>query len=176
MGSTTLRNLEVAFDDQQRVTSTFQQRISCIGSLLYNIRKIIPFLSHPENHTLPLVMLRLGNCNAQLAGLLASATKPQQMIQNSSTSGLQSAKKNPRCTSPDLTVLAHIFCLNQIQGFQDCHWNHTSCLNTLLQVTATEQVELSCSFTKRDKTTFLNLHPLHSSLLEFHKHFTTRRP
>jgi len=32
---------------------------------LHNIRKIIPFLSYPQNHTLPLVILRLDYCNAQ---------------------------------------------------------------------------------------------------------------
>ncbi|KAI7795556.1 putative UPF0160 protein MYG1 [Triplophysa rosa] len=82
--SRTARNLGVVIDNQLNFTDHVASTTRSCKFILYNIRKIRPFLSEYATQVLvqALVLSRLDYCNALLAGLPACTTKPLQMIQN----------------------------------------------------------------------------------------------
>ncbi|KAI7794279.1 reverse transcriptase [Triplophysa rosa] len=82
--SRTARNLGVVIDDQLNFTDHVASTTRSCRFILYNIRKIRPFLFEHAMQVLvqALVLSRLDYCNALLAGLPACTTKPLQMIQN----------------------------------------------------------------------------------------------
>ncbi|XP_057198034.1 uncharacterized protein LOC130559143 [Triplophysa rosa] len=82
--SRTARNLGVVIDDQLNFTDHVASTTRSCRFILYNIRRIRPFLSEHATQVLiqALVLSRLDYCNALLAGLPACTTRPLQMIQN----------------------------------------------------------------------------------------------
>ncbi|KAI7805498.1 reverse transcriptase-like protein [Triplophysa rosa] len=82
--SRTARNLGVVIDDRLNFTDQVASTTRSCRFILYNIRKIRPFLSEHATQVLvqALVLSRLDYCNALLAGFPACTTKPLQMIQN----------------------------------------------------------------------------------------------
>ncbi|XP_056612411.1 uncharacterized protein LOC130428419 isoform X2 [Triplophysa dalaica] len=90
LGSSTItssrkaRNLGVVIDDQLNFTDQIASTARSCRFILYNIRKIRPFLSEHATQVLvqALVLSRLDYCNALLGGLPACTTKPLQVIQN----------------------------------------------------------------------------------------------
>ncbi len=79
----TARNLGVMFDDQLSISTHISMTRLCRFAL-YNMKKIRLFLFEYALQLLvqAFVISRLEYCNILLAGLPASATKTQQMIQN----------------------------------------------------------------------------------------------
>ncbi|KAK3551339.1 hypothetical protein QTP70_015019 [Hemibagrus guttatus] len=82
--SATARNLGVTMDNQLSFSSHVTNVTHSCWFLLYNIRRIQPFLSTQATQVLvqSLVISRLDYCNSLLAGLLLNAIRPLQMIQN----------------------------------------------------------------------------------------------
>ncbi|KAK3513582.1 hypothetical protein QTP70_025360 [Hemibagrus guttatus] len=82
--SATARNLGVTMDNQLSFSSHVTNVTRSCRFLLYNIRRIRPFLSTQATQVLvqSLVILRLDYCNSLLAGLPLNAIRPLQMIQN----------------------------------------------------------------------------------------------
>src|SRR4029434_2486953 len=82
--SKTARNLWVIIDDQLTFTAHIASVSRSCCFVLYNIRKIRPYLTQYATQLLvqTLVSSRLDYCNALLTGLPACAVKPLQMIQN----------------------------------------------------------------------------------------------
>ncbi|KAK3529926.1 hypothetical protein QTP86_009273 [Hemibagrus guttatus] len=82
--STTARNLGVTMDNQLSFSSHVTNVTRSCRFLLYNIRRIRPFLSTQATQVLvqSLVISRLDYCNSLLAGLPLNAIRPLQMIQN----------------------------------------------------------------------------------------------
>ncbi|KAK3511692.1 hypothetical protein QTP70_014529 [Hemibagrus guttatus] len=82
--SATARNLVVTMDNQLSFSSHVANVTRSCWFLLYNIRRIRPFLSPQATQVLvqSLVILRLDYCNSLLAGLPLNAIGPLQMIQN----------------------------------------------------------------------------------------------
>ncbi|KAK3537219.1 hypothetical protein QTP70_003376 [Hemibagrus guttatus] len=82
--SATARNLGVTMDNQLSFSSHVTNVTRSCRFLLYNIRRIRPFLSTQATQVLvqSLVISRLDNCNSLLAGLPLNAIRPLQMIQN----------------------------------------------------------------------------------------------
>ncbi|XP_060743727.1 uncharacterized protein LOC132857741, partial [Tachysurus vachellii] len=82
--SATARNLGVTMDNQLSFSSHVANVTRSCRFLLYNIRRIRPFLSTQAAQVLvqSLVISRLDYCNALLAGLPMNAIRPLQMIQN----------------------------------------------------------------------------------------------
>ncbi|KAK3553718.1 hypothetical protein QTP70_007565 [Hemibagrus guttatus] len=82
--SATARNLVVTMDNQLSFSSHVTNVTRSCRFLLYNIRRIRPFLSTQATQVLvqSLVILRLDYCNSLLAGLPLNAIRPLQMIQN----------------------------------------------------------------------------------------------
>ncbi|KAK3543099.1 hypothetical protein QTP70_010645 [Hemibagrus guttatus] len=80
------RNLGVTMDNQLSFSSHVTVTRSC-RFLLYNIRRIRPFLSTQATQLLvqSLVISRLDYCNSLLAGLSLNAICPLQMIQNAAS-------------------------------------------------------------------------------------------
>ncbi|KAK3527079.1 hypothetical protein QTP86_008796 [Hemibagrus guttatus] len=78
------RNLGVTMDNQLSFSSHVTNVTRSCRFLLYNIRRIRPFLSTQATQVLvqSLVILRLDYCNSLLAGLPLNAIRPLQMIQN----------------------------------------------------------------------------------------------
>ncbi|XP_049319645.1 uncharacterized protein LOC111194633 [Astyanax mexicanus] len=78
------RSLGVVMDDQLSFSSHIANLTRSCRFLLYNIRRIRPFLSQDATQVLvqSLVISRLDYCNSLLAGLPLRATKPLQLIQN----------------------------------------------------------------------------------------------
>uniref|UniRef100_A0A3B1J3V1 Reverse transcriptase domain-containing protein n=1 Tax=Astyanax mexicanus TaxID=7994 RepID=A0A3B1J3V1_ASTMX len=78
------RGLGVVMDDQLSFSSHIANLTRSCRFLLYNIRRIRPFLSQDATQVLvqSLVISRLDYCNSLLAGLPLRATKPLQLIQN----------------------------------------------------------------------------------------------
>ncbi|XP_049332209.1 uncharacterized protein LOC125799462, partial [Astyanax mexicanus] len=78
------RSLGVVMDDQLSFSSHIANLTRSCRFLLYNIRRIRPFLSQEATQVLvqSLVISRLDYCNSLLAGLPLRATKPLQLIQN----------------------------------------------------------------------------------------------
>ncbi|KAK3520357.1 hypothetical protein QTP70_023824, partial [Hemibagrus guttatus] len=85
--SATARNLGVTMDNQLSFSSHVTNVTRSCQFLLYNIRRIRPFLSTQATHVLvqSLVISRLDYCNSLLAGLPLNAIRPLQMIQNAAT-------------------------------------------------------------------------------------------
>ncbi|KAK3572784.1 hypothetical protein QTP86_007389 [Hemibagrus guttatus] len=82
--SATARNLGVTMDNQLSFSSHVTNVTRSCWFLLYNIRRIRPFLSTQATQVLvqSLVISRLDYCNSLLAGLPLNAIRPLQMIQN----------------------------------------------------------------------------------------------
>ncbi|XP_053098009.1 uncharacterized protein LOC128321673 [Pangasianodon hypophthalmus] len=82
--SVTARNLGVTMDNQLSFSSHIANLTRSCRFLLYNIRRIRPFLSSQATQVLvqSLVISRLDYCNSLLAGLPLSAIRPLQLIQN----------------------------------------------------------------------------------------------
>ncbi|KAK3553835.1 hypothetical protein QTP70_012207 [Hemibagrus guttatus] len=82
--SATARNLGVTMDNQLSFSSHVTNVTRSCRFLLYNIRRIRPFLSTRVTQVLvqSLVISRLDYCNSLLAGLPLNATRPLQMLQN----------------------------------------------------------------------------------------------
>ncbi|KAK3521080.1 hypothetical protein QTP86_006328 [Hemibagrus guttatus] len=82
--SATARNLGVTMDNQLSFSSHVTNVTRSCRFLLYNIRRIRPFLSTQATQVLvqSLVISRLDYCNSLLAGLHLNAIRPLQMIQN----------------------------------------------------------------------------------------------
>ncbi|KAK3518522.1 hypothetical protein QTP70_001499 [Hemibagrus guttatus] len=82
--SASARNLGVTMDNQLSFSSHDTNVTRSCRFLLYNIRRIRPFLSIQATQVLvqSLVILRLDYCNSILAGLPLNAIHPLQMIQN----------------------------------------------------------------------------------------------
>ncbi|KAK3550303.1 hypothetical protein QTP86_024284 [Hemibagrus guttatus] len=82
--SATARNLGVTMDNQLSFSSHVTNVTRSCRFLLYNIRRIRPFLSTQATQVLvpSLVISRLEYCNSLLAGLPLNAIRPLQMIQN----------------------------------------------------------------------------------------------
>ncbi|KAK3545153.1 hypothetical protein QTP70_001667 [Hemibagrus guttatus] len=82
--SASARNLGVTMDNQLSFSSHVTNVTRSCRFLLYNIRRIRPFLSTQATQVLvqSLVILRLDYCNSLLAGLPLNAIRPLQMIQN----------------------------------------------------------------------------------------------
>ncbi|KAK3565467.1 hypothetical protein QTP86_009984 [Hemibagrus guttatus] len=82
--SATARNLGVTMDNQLSFSSHVTNVTRSCWFLLYNIRRIRPFLSTQATQLLvqSLVISRLDYCNSLLAGLPLNAIHPLQMIQN----------------------------------------------------------------------------------------------
>ncbi|KAK3527056.1 hypothetical protein QTP86_008661 [Hemibagrus guttatus] len=82
--SATARNLGVTMDNQLSFSSHVTNVTRSCQFLLYNIRRIRPFLSTQATQVLvqSLVISRLDYCNSLLAGLPLNAIRPLQMIQN----------------------------------------------------------------------------------------------
>ncbi|KAK3556297.1 hypothetical protein QTP70_007037 [Hemibagrus guttatus] len=78
------RNLGVTMDNQLSFSSHVTNVTRSCWFLLYNIRRIRPFLSTQATQVLvqSLVISRLDYCNSLLAGLPLNAIRPLQMIQN----------------------------------------------------------------------------------------------
>ncbi|MCJ8738156.1 hypothetical protein PDJAM_G00032410 [Pangasius djambal] len=82
--SVTARNLGVTMDTQLSFSSHIANLTRSCRFLLYNIRRIRPFLSTQATQVLvqSLVISRLDYCNSLLAGLPLSAIRLLQLIQN----------------------------------------------------------------------------------------------
>ncbi|KAK3520314.1 hypothetical protein QTP70_021348 [Hemibagrus guttatus] len=82
--SATARNLGVTMDHQLSFSSHVTNVTRSCRFLLYNIRRIRPFLSTQATQVLvqSLVISRLDYCNSLLAGLPLNAIRPLQMNQN----------------------------------------------------------------------------------------------
>ncbi|KAK3530982.1 hypothetical protein QTP70_007794 [Hemibagrus guttatus] len=82
--SATARNLGVTMDNQLSFSSHIANVTRSCWFLLYNIRRIRPFLSTQATQVLvqSLVISRLDYCNSLLAGLPLNAIRPLQMIKN----------------------------------------------------------------------------------------------
>ncbi|KAK3567474.1 hypothetical protein QTP86_019979, partial [Hemibagrus guttatus] len=82
--SATARNLGVTMDNQLSFSSHVTNVTRSCRFLLYNIRRIRPFLSTQATLVLvqSLVISRLDYCNSLLAGLPLNAIRPLQMVQN----------------------------------------------------------------------------------------------
>nr|XP_055051302.1 RNA-directed DNA polymerase from mobile element jockey [Misgurnus anguillicaudatus] len=82
--SKTAKNLGVVIDDRLSFTEHVASTARSCRFILYNIRKIRPFLDEHATQVLvqALVLSRLDYCNVLLAGLPACTTKLLQMIQN----------------------------------------------------------------------------------------------
>ncbi|KAK3538429.1 hypothetical protein QTP86_001770 [Hemibagrus guttatus] len=80
----TARNLGVTMDNQLSFSSHVTNVTRSSRFLLYNIRRIRPFLSTQATQVLvqSLVISRLDYCNSLLAGLPLNTIRPLQMIQN----------------------------------------------------------------------------------------------
>ncbi|KAK3546357.1 hypothetical protein QTP70_025772, partial [Hemibagrus guttatus] len=82
--SATARNLGVTMDNRLSFSSHVANVTRSCRFLLYNIRRIQPFLSTQATQVLvqSLVISRLDYCNSLLAGLPLKTIRPLQMIQN----------------------------------------------------------------------------------------------
>ncbi|KAK3508056.1 hypothetical protein QTP70_011852 [Hemibagrus guttatus] len=82
--SATARNLGVTMDNQLSFSSHVTNVTRSCRFLLYNSRRIRPFLSTQATQVLvqSLVISRLDYCNSLLAGLPLNAIRPLPMIQN----------------------------------------------------------------------------------------------
>ncbi|XP_072542833.1 uncharacterized protein [Salminus brasiliensis] len=82
--STEARSLGVVMDDQLSFSSHVANVTRSCRFLLYNIRRIRPFLSREATQVLvqSLVTSRLDYCNSLLAGLPLRTIRPLQLIQN----------------------------------------------------------------------------------------------
>ncbi|KAK3524872.1 hypothetical protein QTP86_010603 [Hemibagrus guttatus] len=82
--SATARNLGVTMDNQLSFSSHVTNVTRSCQCLLYNIRRIRPFLSTQATQVLvqSLVISTLDYCNSLLGGLPLNAIRPLQMIQN----------------------------------------------------------------------------------------------
>ncbi len=96
----TARNLGVVIDDQLNFTDHITKTARFCRFVLYNIKKIRPFLSEHATQLLQArVMSRLDYCNALLAGLPASSIKPLQLIQNAAERLIFNEPKRTHVTS-----------------------------------------------------------------------------
>ncbi|KAG7473867.1 hypothetical protein MATL_G00100530 [Megalops atlanticus] len=82
--STSVKSLGVTLDNRLDFTDYFSQTIRSCQFLLFNIRRICPFLTTYSTQLLvqATVLSCLDYCNALLAGLPACTIQPLQLIQN----------------------------------------------------------------------------------------------
>ncbi len=110
--SSSVRNLGVIFDNQMTSKDYIVKTARSCRFALHNIRKIRPFLT-PHTAQLivqALVISRLDDCNAPLAGLPSCTIKPLQMIQNAVARWVFSEPKKGSChTSLYLPALPQKF-------------------------------------------------------------------
>ena len=80
----TARSLEVTLNSQLSFTADIATTIKSGRYKLHNIRRILPLLTEKAAQVpvQTLVISRLEYCNSLLAGMLASAIRPLQLIQN----------------------------------------------------------------------------------------------
>ncbi len=98
--SKTARNLGVVIDDKLNFTDHITKTARSCRFVLYNIKKIRPFLwEHATQLLQALVMSRLDYFNALLAGLPASSIKPLQLIQNAAERLIFNEPKRTHVTS-----------------------------------------------------------------------------
>ncbi|KAK3525830.1 hypothetical protein QTP70_010668 [Hemibagrus guttatus] len=118
------RNLGVTMDNQLSFSSHVTNVTRSCRFLLYNIRRIRPFLSTQATQVLvqSLVISRLDYCNSLLAGLPQNAIRPLQMIQNCKicTTCFQPAKVLPHHPTAVFPPLASGSCTHQIQNTNAC--------------------------------------------------------
>ncbi|XP_068583396.1 uncharacterized protein, partial [Cebidichthys violaceus] len=83
MPTQTARNLGVTLDDQLSFSANILSVTRSCRFLLYNIRRIRPFLTDETAQVLiqALVISRLDYCNSLLAGAPATAIKPLELVQ-----------------------------------------------------------------------------------------------
>ncbi|KAK3514057.1 hypothetical protein QTP70_002899 [Hemibagrus guttatus] len=121
--SATARNLGVTMDNQLSFSSHVTNVTRSCRFLLYNIRRIRPFLSTQATQVLvqSLVISRLDYCNSLLAGLPLNAIRPLQMIQNAAARLVFNLPKfshnHPTAAFPPL---ASGSCTHQIQNTNAC--------------------------------------------------------
>ncbi|KAK3572338.1 hypothetical protein QTP86_031122 [Hemibagrus guttatus] len=94
--SATARNLGVTMDNQLSFSSHVTNVTRSCRFLLYNFRRIRPFLSTQATQVLvqSLVISRLDYCNSLLAGLPLNPIRPLQMIQNAAVQLVFNLPKN----------------------------------------------------------------------------------
>ncbi len=100
--STSVRNLGVIFDDQLTFKEHIAKTARSCRFALHSIRKIRPFLTEHAAQLLvqALVISRLDNCNALLAGLPSNTIKPLQIIQNAASRLVFNEPKRAHVTPP----------------------------------------------------------------------------
>ncbi|KAI4891659.1 hypothetical protein NFI96_012405 [Prochilodus magdalenae] len=91
------RSLGVILDGQLSFSAHIANLTLSCRFLLYNIRRIRPFLSQEATQLLvqSLVISRLDYCNSLLAGLPLRAIRPLQLVQNVSSSTFRSTSTGP---------------------------------------------------------------------------------
>ena len=99
MSTRTALNLGVTLDDRLSFSANIASVTRTGTFLLYNIRRIHPFLTEKAAQVLiqALVMSRLDYCNSLLAGAPASAMKPLELVLSEScgSSGVQPPQVHP---------------------------------------------------------------------------------
>ncbi|KAK3565440.1 hypothetical protein QTP86_009696 [Hemibagrus guttatus] len=120
--SATARNLGVTMDNQLSFSSHVANVTRSCRFLLYNIRRIRPFLSTQATQVLvqSLVILRLDYCNSLLAGLPLNAIHPLQMIQNAAARLVFNQPVLPHHPTAAFSPLTSGSCTHQIQNTDAC--------------------------------------------------------
>ena len=98
--SPSARNLGVLMDNRLSFSENITAVTRTCRFLLYNIRRIRPFLTTHSTQLLvqAMVLSRLDYCNSLLAGLPASAIRPLQLIQNAAARLIFNAPKYTHTT------------------------------------------------------------------------------
>ena len=98
--SPTAKNLGVVLDDRLTFSAHIAATTRTCRFLLNNIRRIRPFLTKEATQLLvqSTVISRLDYCNALLAGLPSTATKPLQLIQNAAARLISNLPKSAHVT------------------------------------------------------------------------------
>ncbi|KAI5099217.1 hypothetical protein C0J45_11356, partial [Silurus meridionalis] len=104
--SATARNLGVTMDNELSFFPHIANVARSCRFLLYNIRRIRPFLSIQAAQMLvqSLVISRLDYCNSLLAGPPLNAIRPLQMIQNTAARLAFTSRTKPRCLRSSITA------------------------------------------------------------------------
>ncbi|XP_062422208.1 LOW QUALITY PROTEIN: uncharacterized protein LOC134132996 [Pungitius pungitius] len=101
------RNLGLTLDSQLSLTANIAATTRSCRYTLYNIRRIRPLLTQKAAQVLiqALVISRLDYCNSLLAGLLGTAIRPLQLIQNAAARLVFNLPKYSHHTTPLLRSL-----------------------------------------------------------------------
>ena len=122
--SPSARNLGVVMDNRLSFSENITAVTRTCRFLLYNIRRIRPFLTTHSTQLLvqAMVLSRLDYCNSLLAGLPASAIRPLQLIQNAAARLIFNAPKYTHTTR----LLTDLHWLPVIARIKSRHWcSHT---------------------------------------------------